>query len=301
VGRVEQLSPTAGGTDALILMHSEYAPLHQDARAVILTKNLLGERYIELHRGQQGSIPAGGLIDQDHTLTPVEVAQVLDALSPDVRDRLAITINSLGEATAGQGPNLNDQAGSVKQLAGSLEVIAHTLAANQDHLDVVISSLRKVIETLAQWHSEFRALVTQWDQLMVTLASREQNLQNLFIEQDRVMQIFDQALSGNAATSLNAAIAEGPSALNSANHYISNGNIAFPRIEQNTSDISALFIELSSVMSGCADAQCGHHAWRVYNVANKSCPAPPPGLPSDINAKEITALAAAACTGVPPH
>ena len=42
------------------------------------------------------ALRAGGTIPTDHTLTPVEVSQVLDALTPDVRDQLTIAINSLG-------------------------------------------------------------------------------------------------------------------------------------------------------------------------------------------------------------
>jgi ABC-type transporter Mla subunit MlaD len=242
--------------------------LHQDARAIIRTKNLLGERYVELHRGQQGSIREGGTIDLDHTLTPVEISQVLDALSPDVRDRLSITINSLGQATAGQGGNLNQQAGYIKALAGDLEVIAHTLASNSDHLDRLINSLTKVIQTLATYHAEFRQLVAEWDQLMVTLASRERNLQDLFREQDRVMQIFDRALAGSAPDDLHKAIGEAPAAVTSADHYLTNGATVFPAIEKTTPDIAGLFIELGSVMSGCADDSCRSHAWRVYNVGS---------------------------------
>src|SRR5437588_917558 len=105
VGKVESLSPASGTTQATLIIHKQFAPLFADARAVIRQKNLLGETYIEVNRGDasQGAIADGGTINEDHTLTPVEVDQVLNALDPQVRDQLNIVINTLGQATAGRG------------------------------------------------------------------------------------------------------------------------------------------------------------------------------------------------------
>src|SRR5919199_3122768 len=79
VGKVETLRPMAGSTEVGILLHGDFAPVFNDARAVIRQKNLLGEAYIELNRGSasEGAIHDGGTIQEDHTLTPVEVDEVL--------------------------------------------------------------------------------------------------------------------------------------------------------------------------------------------------------------------------------
>ena len=80
VGKVENLQPGSDGTLATMVLHRQYAPVAADARAVIKSKNLLGETYIELTRGTGPALPDGGRIGLDHTLTPVELSQVLDAL-----------------------------------------------------------------------------------------------------------------------------------------------------------------------------------------------------------------------------
>jgi phospholipid/cholesterol/gamma-HCH transport system substrate-binding protein len=270
VGRVDSLHPGAGGTVADLIIHQDYAPLYSDARAVIQVKNLLGETYVDVNRGTQGlgQMPDGGTIPSSRTLTPVEVDQVLDALNPDVRQQLAVIINTLGEATAGRGEDLGAQAPDLEAIAANLRVLAQTLANNQQHLDSLISSLTKVLQTLAAWHSQFRALITDWDQLMRTLASRETALQGTITEQDRVMTIFDEALAGPAAGNLHSAIAAGPGALDNVNHYLNNSVVVFGQLAdpKNTGAMGSLFLELSSVMSYTEPGNPSQHHWRVYNV-----------------------------------
>jgi phospholipid/cholesterol/gamma-HCH transport system substrate-binding protein len=269
VGRVDSLSPGADGTVAQLAIHQDYAPLYGDARAVIQVKNLLGETYVDVNRGSRGNgaMADGDSIPRSRTLVPVEIAQVLDALNPDVRQQLANVINTLGETTAGRGQDLGAQAPDLEGIATALRTLAKTLASNADHLDSLISSLTKVLQTLAAWHTEFRALITDWDTLMKTLASRESALQGTIKEQDRVMAIFDQALAGQAAPNLHSAIAQAPGALDSVDHYLNDSAVVFGELAQpqNTGAIGALFLELSSVMS-YTEPGTGQHHWRVYNV-----------------------------------
>jgi virulence factor Mce-like protein len=281
VGKVESIVPQGSGTDATLLLHGEYAPLFNDARATIKSKNLLGERYVEIYKGQSTpTIPNGGRISLDHTLTPVEVDQVLNALDPTVRDRLAITINSLGEAVAGQGPDLNQQAGDLHVMAASLRTLASTLAQNANHLDSLIVELDKVMQTLAAYHAQFRQMITDWDRLMALLASREQALQGTINGQDQVMSIFDQAFSGSSAQSLHNALAEAPATIDSADHYLDNGNTLFSQLDKHDTAIGDLFFELASVMSGQDNPQHGNrNMWRVYCVAGCIQPATSGGNP----------------------
>ena len=273
IGRIERLTPAADAVKVDLLLHGDFTPLFRDARAVIRQKNLLGETYVELNRGTSsgGTIADGGTIDEDHTLTPVEVDQVLNALDPQVRDQLDIVINTLGQATAGRGADMNASAGDLSSIAIDLQTLAHTLASNSEHLDALIADLRKVMETLAAWHADFRAMIADWDHVMATLAARERNLQGTIVEQDRVMAILDQALGGGAAQGLHGAIAQGPATIDNANHYLSEAATVMGVVQQDTPGIKQLFIQLASVMSGVGTAQENGpdkgntvHMWRVF-------------------------------------
>lgn len=267
VGHIAGIQPTETGAIVAMDIQQQYSPVYQDAHAVVKSKNLLGERYIEVNRGTAGrAMPAGWTIPSSQTLTPVEVSEVLDALSPDVRDQLTITINSLGEAVAGQGQNLNYSAGDLRVLAQGLQAIATALANNSNDLDSLIVALRKVMDTLAAWHSQFRQLVANWDAVMKELASREQQFTGTISEQDRVMSILNQALGGGADVSLHNAVAAAPGTINSAGQFLQEGDVVFPAVSNETVDITRLFYELASVMS-YNDPNNTHH-WRVYEVVN---------------------------------
>jgi phospholipid/cholesterol/gamma-HCH transport system substrate-binding protein len=268
VGRVESLRPVDGGAEVGLQLHPEYAPLFRDARAMVKSKNLLGETYVELNRGtpQAGPLADGGRIDLQHTLIPVEVSQVLDVLDASTRDRLVVLINELGESVQGRGQDLNASAGDLRDVAQSLETIAQAVASQSGHLDALLMDLRKVLDTLAAYHSQLRQLVADWDKLMRTLASRESDLQGVVVQEDRVVSILDQALAGGNAQGLHNAIAEAPALIDNTNHYLVNGQVIFSDLNADSPAISDVFNRLASVMSG-TDPQ-GDNMWRVYVVAS---------------------------------
>ena len=282
VGRVESLRPVPQGAEATLQVHAEHAPLFRDARAMVKSKNLLGETYVELSRGSRdaGPLPEGGRIDLDHTLVPVELDQVLSVLDADTRQRLVLLIDELGESVQGRGQDLNAAAGDLRDVAGSLVTIAHAVASQADQLDALLPQLRKVLETLAAYHSQIRSLVADWDRLMRALASRETDLQSVVVQEDRVVTILDQALGGGTARDLNRAIAQAPQLLDRSDHYLDNAAVAFGDLNAESPAIADVFTRLASVMSGTGPQ--GDHLWRVYTVASPgtvSIPCPAGGAP----------------------
>ncbi len=278
VGRIDSLLPTDGGAEVRMTLHAEFGAMTDQARAVVKSKNLLGETYVELTRGSGAAqLPDGARIGLEHTLTPVELSKVLQALDPTVRDHLVLLINSLGQATAGRGRDLNTQAGDLKQLANDLNLITRTIARNQDHMDRLLVSLGKIMETLAAYHAEFRALLADWDRLMQTLASRESDLQGAIREDAHVMAILDQALGGQTAVGLQGALAEAPTMLDRTDGYLNKGSNLFGQLNGEVPNIDAVFDRLASAFSA-TDSQ-GNHMWRVYCVGGPSLPNPPAVTP----------------------
>lgn len=265
VGRVASVQLIQGGARVNMRIDEQYAPLYQDARAMINIKNLLDESYVELYRGtaSSGQLPRSGVIPASRTLTPVELSQVLDVLNPDTRQQLTSIINNLGESVAGQGQNLNTTAGTLKTTAQALDGIAHAVANQQVDLGSLITSLSKVLATLAAWHQQLNGLVADWDAVMRALAQHERQLQGLVVNENQVTAILDKALAGNS-TALHAAIQASPQLMDSANTYTANGGVIFGQVSQQITSINELFYELASVFSA-TDTQ-GNHYWRIYPV-----------------------------------
>jgi phospholipid/cholesterol/gamma-HCH transport system substrate-binding protein len=278
VGRVASVQPVPGGARAQLQVLQRYAPVYQDARAMVKIKNVLDESYVELFRGTStsGPMPQGGTIPQSRTLTPVELAQVLDVLNADTRDQLTSVIDNLGESVSGRGQQLNAAAGPLQVTSEALDGIAHAIAHQQVNLGSLITSLSKVLATLAAWHSQLRSLVANWDGVMRALAQHEQQLQGLVVNEDQVMAILDQALARNSP-SLNAAIGELPQLVSTASTYTANGDVIFGKVSQQVTPINELFYELASVFSG-TDSQDNHY-WRVYPVSGGTGTISQPPLP----------------------
>ena len=84
IGRIEEVSATGGQAKVdMVIESGNGLPIYKDASAMVRIKNLLGETYVEINRGtaQSGQMPDGGGISIDHTLTPVQIDEVLAVLS----------------------------------------------------------------------------------------------------------------------------------------------------------------------------------------------------------------------------
>jgi phospholipid/cholesterol/gamma-HCH transport system substrate-binding protein len=112
------------------------APVGRDATASIAAVNLLGQKRIELFKGNVGEpAPSGYLLPASQVKVTTDLDQVLDVLTPDVRARLAILINAAGQAFTGRRADFSQtlqqlpsdlQAGY--QLLGGISADNHTLA-----------------------------------------------------------------------------------------------------------------------------------------------------------------------------
>ena len=90
VGRVVKL---AGGpddrSDVTLQLRARYAPLAKDSRAMLRTKTLLGETYVELTPGHpaKGTIPEGGTLPPAQVEPTVEIDEIMSTFDPATRKR----------------------------------------------------------------------------------------------------------------------------------------------------------------------------------------------------------------------
>ena len=131
VGTIKAIAPQ--GTKAKMTLAVQHdVPVPADARAVIVSQNLVGARYVQLAPayGAEG-VPAGpilsdgAVIDTDRTAVPVEWDEVkaqLDRLATDLGPTAGASTSSLGRfidsaanAMSGNGDKLRE---TIKQLSG---------------------------------------------------------------------------------------------------------------------------------------------------------------------------------------
>ena len=122
VGKVlsKSLDLQGNRTIATIQMDNQFAPVHEDTRAILRTKTILGETYVELSPGTPRSptIPDGGMLARGNVQPAVQLDQIFDALDPRTRAAFRQWQQELAQAVRGNGQNLNDVLGNLPTFAG---------------------------------------------------------------------------------------------------------------------------------------------------------------------------------------
>lgn len=282
VGSIDSVAPVGG--QAVVTMHlaDQHAlPLYGDALAQVRKKNLLGETYVELDRGDPatGQLAADGsgarTIPVGHTITPVDIDQVLAILDPTTRDRVKMLINGAGTALNGNGANLNDEAGSTRQLATELNGPADLLSARRQQLTDIVVELQRVYDVLARQRDQIREELTTWSDVMGQLADQDTAVAGTLQQADGLLSNLDTVLTGEVPA-LQSALGQLPATLTSLRSFTGQAIATFNTVIPVRGAVHNIFPNLETTFAG-SDANVadplspdGHaHFWSVYLA---SCP-----------------------------
>lgn len=138
VGHVEKMEVVDNDQALMKLVINPEVQVHNDARAEIRSKSLLGEKYINLLPGS-GSAPLlqdGERID--NTMTPVDLDEVLNHLAPVLTKLDPDDVNTLVHTLALSVKGREQQIG--KLINGS-SIIVETVAENRDGIGRIVRNL----------------------------------------------------------------------------------------------------------------------------------------------------------------
>lgn len=172
IGRVGELELTAGGARVPLVLQKKGVDIPKDTRAVIANRSAIGEQYVDLRPRTtdgpflgDGDVLTGGRED-----LPVRVESVLssvDALARSVPlDPLRTTVDELGKAVAGRGPEL-------RKLSDSLIELSDTGVKTMPQLQKLIRDGAVVLDTQADQSAEI--IDYSRDLRTVTEALRDSN------------------------------------------------------------------------------------------------------------------------------
>ena len=168
VGKVSHLGVSDGQAMVTVALNSANAPLHSGTTAKIDYKALLGERYVEITPAPASNpmIPNGGVLPGGEDR--VELSNVLSALDPQTRQRLADVIPQLS-TTLGNTTNVNQ---TVQAAAPSVTALAQVLdAVGQNGL-----ALRQLVSSMADLSTR---LVNRQNSLVSTVSGLTTASQNI--------------------------------------------------------------------------------------------------------------------------
>jgi phospholipid/cholesterol/gamma-HCH transport system substrate-binding protein len=180
VGKVvgTSLDPQGNRTMATIEMDQKFAPIHQDARAILRQKTILGEAYIELTPGTPNSppVPDGGMLPRGQVTNAVQLSDILDALDPTTRRAFQVWQQQLAIALRGNGQNLNNVFGNLPAFAADTTDLLQVL--NIEHAAVVrlVRNGGTVFSSLSQSQSTLRNLIMSAEATFATTAANNNQL-----------------------------------------------------------------------------------------------------------------------------
>ena len=266
----------------LVIDDAQALPLHTDASAEVRKKNLLGETYVDLQRGNTGAdMQTGDTITVSHTVPITEIDQVLAIFDPETVQRVQLLINALGNATTNNGKNLNAEASSANQLVTALNGPATELSVRQQQVNDIVLELQRLFAVLAQQRDQVKQEFVTWNQVMAQLASQESGIAGTVQQGDTLLQNLDALVSSTSPsgqsraqelstliqelgdTSSNGAMANIKSFLGAADSIIADiapyrqyVNDVFPDLQSSFNDT----VNNNGVMQ---------HVWSVFSV---NCP-----------------------------
>jgi phospholipid/cholesterol/gamma-HCH transport system substrate-binding protein len=282
IGRIQTVSADKGQAKVeMVIENGNGLPIYNNSSAMVRIKNLLGETYVEINRGKpdSGSMPDGGSIPVDRTLTPVQIDEVLAVLDPQSRQRLQLLINGAGDALAGQGSNLNDQAHIVNSLFTSLNGPAAELKIRQGQLEDIVLELQRFYDMLAKQRDTVRQEFGTWAQVMAQEAAQESAIKGTVVQADTLLQHLDTLVSGEVPN-IRALFDNLPGTLTALSSFLNGSNqILQPLVKTDVlKAVDAIFLNLGTSFADTDpavpqnsrfNASGQQHLWSVYSV---NCP-----------------------------
>src|ERR1700694_5455964 len=220
-GQVQHINVQGKMAVVTVQIKQQYSPVYRDAHALVRPKNLLGETYVEIDRGHasSGNFSDGEAIRLANTITPVQVDEVLNALDPSTRAKLTVVINSLGQATASRGQDMNVGTADLRRIGADLAVTSTTLNQQKDSIDTLLVQFDLMQKTAADFHGQLTQVLNDWNTVSTTFMNHDAQLASALGHLSNVLGDLDTALTPNTRA-LTAMVANLPATIDHSSGFL---------------------------------------------------------------------------------
>jgi ABC-type transporter Mla subunit MlaD len=184
VGKVESIELGPGGKEAIALLNidDKYAPLPQKTRAMLRTKTLLGETYVELSPGNknEGTLPEDSTLPTAQVTESVQLDEIFQAFDPKTRAAFQSWMQEAAVAIEGQGQNLSYAIGNFDPTFTEFENLFRVLNSQKLAVSKLFSNGTKTFEALRGREGELANLIRSSNELFTTTGERNEDIEALF-------------------------------------------------------------------------------------------------------------------------
>ena len=180
VGTVDSVTPRGEMVRVELSYDAKY-DVPADAKAVIISPAIVGDRYVQLAPAYDGGpvMPDGAHLDTAQTEVPLELDQIyqsIDDLSVALGPKGANANGALSRLINTSAANLDGNGKMINQTLHDLSLLSGTLSDNKDELFGAVSQVEQFVRALKVNDGAVRAFNSSLAGVSATLAGERQDL-----------------------------------------------------------------------------------------------------------------------------
>jgi virulence factor Mce-like protein len=184
VGKVQKIELAPNGKQALATtaIDAQYAPLPESTRAILRTKTLLGETYIELTPGDRGGseLDDGGTLPEANIAQSVQLDEIFRTFNGQTRAAFQEWMQEAAVAINGQGQNLSYALGGLEPTVTEFAELFRTLDSQRLAVSQLFRNGATTFSALRGRQGELGSLIQSSNAVFETTAQRNQDIEALF-------------------------------------------------------------------------------------------------------------------------
>jgi len=184
VGKVQDIVLSPSGEQALakVDIEDKYGPIPSDTRAILRTKTLLGETYIELTPGDRDGpdLPDGGTLPAAHIAESVQLDEIFRTFDPRTRAAFQTWQQEAALSVAGQGGNLSYGFAQLEPAFVQFDRLFRVLDSQRLAVKQVFSNGATALSALRGRQGELAELIRNSNEVFTTTAARAEDIEATF-------------------------------------------------------------------------------------------------------------------------
>jgi phospholipid/cholesterol/gamma-HCH transport system substrate-binding protein len=184
VGKVQSIALAPNGKQALatVDINDKYAPLPESTRALLRTKTLLGETYIELTPGSRDGpqMVDGGTLPEANLTQSVQLDEIFRTFDPQTRAAFQAWMQEAAVAINGQGQALSYGIGQLEPTFTEFDKLFRTLDTQRLAVAQLFRNGATTFRALRGREGELASLIKSSNAVFQTTAARDQDIEALF-------------------------------------------------------------------------------------------------------------------------
>jgi phospholipid/cholesterol/gamma-HCH transport system substrate-binding protein len=184
VGKVQNIALAPNGRQALatVDIDDKYAPLPKSTRAILRTKTLLGETYIELTPGDGGGpeMADGGTVPEANVAESVQLDEIFRTFDPETRAAFQSWMQEAAVAINGQGQGLSYALGELEPTFTDFDKLFRVLDTQRVAVGQLFRNGATTFEALRGREGELANLIQSSNAVFQTTAQRDRDIEAIF-------------------------------------------------------------------------------------------------------------------------